>query len=480
MVKMGVKENKQALNVSRREDAEGERNVKQDGWMNILTGLGVRGRDKNVATTFKMCRKFDVALLDQIYRNDGMTRRVIDLVAEEMVRQGWEIENDQDGMIEVKLEELKATNVMMDMLRWARLYGGSLGVIGVADGRPLEDPINYNNIREVKWIHVFDRFSVSSADGMIDDDLNSPNYGKPKMYLVTDPRTGKSFYVHHSRTIRCDWNELTPRWTRDNDTWADPLMMTIYEELKNYSTAFANCGVIVQDFVNYVLKIPGLGQLLASECGDSQVQQRINVLNIAKSTLNTMVIDSEESYEKVTTNINGISDLLDRFMLALSAVTGIPITLLFGRAPAGLNATGEADIRNFYDMIKQKQEGKLRPMLEKIINLIYLSKDDYYKGIEPSDWKLEFIPLWQNTEKEESEIKRTTAETDAIYIDRGVLDPDEVAVSRFGGSRYSTETEIDLKSRDNGYNERELLDLEAEKEKEELSGEIEPNPPAYE
>ena len=471
MSKVTPSQMKEMFIKSRRADAE--RSVgafKRDGWSNLLTGLGARGRDKNVATVFRMCYKFGAAELDELYRADGMSRRVVDLVAEEMVRQGWEIENDPSGMVQIRLEELNINCIMMNMLRWARLYGGSLGVLGVADGRPLDQPVNYNNIRELKWIHVYDRFSVSSSDGGIDIDMNSPNYGKPNMYLVTDSTTGTTFNVHHSRTIRCDWNELTPRWVRDNDTWSDPIFQSIYEELKNYSVAFANCGVIIHDFVNYVLKIPGLANLLASEGCSNQVQNRANILNLAKSSLNTMIIDGEESYEKVTTSITGISDLLDRFMLAISAVTGIPITLLFGRAPAGLNATGESDIRNFYDMIKQKQEGKLRPMLEKVIELIYLSKEGHYAGIEPKDWKLEFVPLWQNTEEQEANIRRTVAEVDAIYIDRGVLDPTEVAVSRFGGSTYSMNTEIDLKDRQNGYDVEEIFDLEKEKEKAEITG----------
>jgi len=134
-------------------------------------------------------------------------------------------------------------------------------------------------------------------------------------------------------------------------------------------------------------------------------------------------------------------------MLALSAVTAIPITLLFGRAPSGLNATGDSDIRNFYDMIKQKQECILRPMLNRLSEIIFLSKDDYFKGEEPKDWKLEFVPLWQNTEEEEANIRRTVAETDAIYIDRNVLEPSEVAISRFGGSKYSINTEINSEDR---------------------------------
>jgi len=453
---------KEAFNAIRKNDGITINNVKSDGWMNILTGLGVRGRDKNLATVFRMCYKFSVAQLDEIYRADGMTRRVIDLVAEEMVRQGWEVEGEGNKEVQSKLEEMKTPSVMMDMIRWARLYGGSLGVIGIADGRNLDKPVDYENIKSVNWVHVFDRFSVSSANGTIDIDLDSPNYGKPIMYLVTDSRSGVTFEVHWTRTIRCDWNELTPRWVRDNDTWGDSLLQTIYEELKNYSSAFANCGVIMQDFVNYVMKIPGLAQLLASGC-DNEVMNRINILNIAKSSLNTMVIDAEETYEKVSTNVSGIPDLLDRFMLALSAVTGIPITLLFGRAPAGLNATGESDVRNFYDMIKQKQEGKLRPMLEYLIKLIYLQQNEVFQAVEPENWKLIFEPLWQNTDEQESVIRRTVAETDAIYIDRGVLDPTEVAVSRFGGSRYSMNTEIDLENRDNPFDQEEVDLLELEK-----------------
>jgi len=31
---------------------------KKDGWMNILSGLGIQGRDKTVSTIFKNCKVF--------------------------------------------------------------------------------------------------------------------------------------------------------------------------------------------------------------------------------------------------------------------------------------------------------------------------------------------------------------------------------------------------------------------------------------
>ena len=50
--------------------------------------------------------------------------------------------------------------------------------------------------------------------------------------------------------------------------------------------------------------------------------------------------------------------LIDLCMLC-QPLLSIP-DLLFGRSPAGINATGESETRNFYDAVKTEQEGKLR------------------------------------------------------------------------------------------------------------------------
>ncbi len=249
--------------------------------------------------------------------------------------------------------------------------------------------------------------------------------------------------------------------------WGDPLIQSIYDELRNYSTAFATAGLIMQDFVNYTLSIPNLAELIASQCADNQVMKRLDLLNLTKSATNTMILDAEEKYEKATTNIAGIPELLDRFMLALSAVSGVPVSLLFGRSAAGMNATGDNDVRNFYDMVKQEQESKLKPMLEKLTLYIMLSKDGPFAGVEPENWSIQFVPLWQNTEEQEAIVRKIVAETDAIYLDRGVLDPAEVAVSRFGGNRWSMNTEVDLEGRKAGFDPEEISELEKEKKAQE-------------
>lgn len=51
--------------------------------------------------------------------------------------------------------------------------------MGIADGLHLEDSVDERNIRDVKWLHVFDRYQSFSSDGTFEKDLNSPNYGYP-------------------------------------------------------------------------------------------------------------------------------------------------------------------------------------------------------------------------------------------------------------------------------------------------------------
>ncbi len=81
-------------------------------------------------------------------------------------------------------------------------------------------------------------------------------------------------------------------------------------------------------------------------------------------------------------------------------------------------------------------------MLEKICKIIFLSKKDVFRGIEPADWSIKFNPLKETTPQATATLRKTIAETDKIYIETGVLDPAEVALSRFGGKGYSEEIEL--------------------------------------
>src|SRR5574337_193778 len=132
--------------------------VRGDGWMNVLTGLGICGRDKKQYGSFRITNLFNRSELDQLYRSDGIVRLIIDLFAQEMVRQGWEIEGDTNGGVVRKLEKLKVNEAMVNLCKWARLYGGGICIMGIDDGLPLDQPVDEDGLRDVQWLRVFDRY----------------------------------------------------------------------------------------------------------------------------------------------------------------------------------------------------------------------------------------------------------------------------------------------------------------------------------
>ncbi len=173
------------------------------------------------------------------------------------------------------------------------------------------------------------------------------------------------------------------------------------------------------------------------------------MLEMARSIVRCAVVDAEgESFERKTTSVAGLSDLLQQFALRLSAAAREPVSLLLGQAPAGLNATGASDIRFWYDQVADEQNTTLRPRVNRLLKILFRAKTGPTKGVEPKAWSVKFLPLWQASASEQADTRLKTSQADEIDIRSGVLRPEEVAVSRYGGDEYSTATTIDLKLRE--------------------------------
>jgi SPP1 gp7 family putative phage head morphogenesis protein len=102
-----------------------------------------------------------------------------------------------------------------------------------------------------------------------------------------------------------------------------------------------------------------------------------------------------------------------------------------------MNATGESDVRLWYDTIQGRQATILRPRTERLLRLLWLAKDGPTGGVEPQAWSHEYHSLWQSTPSEQAALRKAVAETDAIMITQRVVTPEQVARARYGGARWS-------------------------------------------
>lgn len=414
-----------------------------DGWGNILTGMGFRSTDKSRSTQFVGGFLFDEVTLSDIYRDEGFGRRIIDLPTDEMTRQWIEIGGDTDGEMLNELKAIDAQAKIRDLVRWSKLFGGAIAVMGLEDGGELDKPLNENSIKFIDFIHVYDRYRLSWTSTDLYTDPTNKKFGEVEFYTVDSLVDGVQFRVHETRVLKMDGKPIPDRAKLENEGWGDSCLQSPYDRLVALGTAYNNIGSIIDDFVQVILTIDGLGTMLSSKDGEQEVIDRLQLMDLTRSTFNTTVLDNEEQYTKHSSTVTGLQDLLDRFVLALSAVTGIPVTLLMGQSPAGLKATGDNDIRNWYDKVKSEQRELLGPVLERLITLIMLSKESAFKGKILEDWTLIFNPLWQPSDEEIAKTRKLVAETDNLYLNTGVLDPKEVTDSRFGGDTYSMETSVD-------------------------------------
>ena len=87
-------------------------------------------------------------------------------------------------------------------------------------------------------------------------------------------------------------------------------------------------------------------------------------------------------------------------MMDMAGAAEIPATKLFGRSPQEFNATGEADLRNYYDMIAQIQERIVRPALEKLLPVMAVS----CWGEVPDDLEIIFEPVMTSSATERAEL----------------------------------------------------------------------------
>jgi phage-related protein (TIGR01555 family) len=419
-----------------------------------MSGLAVAMRDKRLASR-PIVTPLSLDDVATLHRGNDMAARIINRPVEDALREGWEFIADGDkGALEAfnaRVDELDLTPKVQQAWIAARRDGGSLLMPGIDDGaKDLAEPLNERTIKTFSWVTLLTR-REAKVDSVYTDPT-SPKYGEPEFYRVGNDAAGRRGAaavkrVHESRVIRFDGVPTSREVRTSQDGWDDSVLLRPYTALRGFGVSWESVEVVLSEFVLTIFRMKGLAEKVAANATDA-IQKRTELLNLQKSILRGMLLDADESFERQTVSVAGLADLLDKFAVRLAAAAEIPATILLGQSPAGMNATGESDVRQYYDRVAGMRNDYLRPRLNRLVTLMLRAKTGPTRGREPANWRIAFPPLWQETAKEKAELRRIQSQTDIAYIDAGVLLPDEVAVNRFGGDEYSPDTVIDRAARE--------------------------------
>lgn len=389
---------------------------------NLVANIGTT-KDKRMYSFFQ-AREFDYKQLEDMYTNDWLSGKIIDIPANDAVRNWRKITTPNMDPKEIEQYEKaerdwKIKAKFNEALKWSYLYGGSLLFLGIEGSGNLEEPLVLEGIKKgnLKYIHVLDRWMVS-ASSINTSDPTKPNYQFPELYQLPGGRM-----VHHTRVIRFDGLLAPFRVRQRNNYWGSPILQRVYDAILNSQSFAEIVNTLVYEAKLDIISIPNLMQMLSTPNGEQQLIDRFHLADLLKSVNNTLLLDKEETHDRKQTTFSGLDALMNEYLGIVSAASDIPQTRLLGASPGGLNATGDSDLENYYDMISAKQENELLPALNYFDQVFARSILGYY----PDDWDFDFKSLWQMSDKEKAEIQKMNAEKDQIYLQNGVISTSVVA-----------------------------------------------------
>lgn len=415
---------------------------RNDGYVNMLNRVGTE-KDPLESYSYMYEPPTPDVELAEMYASNGLFARIIDKPSEAAFKLGYKLgisNTDTNKYIMSTLEKLKFDERAVTSLKWSRLFGGAVILMAVNDGRDLDEPLDWDNIEGLDQLIVFERPEVQPDYNSIytfsPSNLSMEKFGQPEYYMLNPVYGGQQFRVHESRLLIFKNGELPRTSTTNSDYmfFGSPEYNRIKREIRDTITTHGNGYRLLERCVQAVYKVKNLAAQLATEEGENDIVDRIHLIDMARSLLNTMMIDADgEDYAFQTFQLGGVKDIIDESCQMLSAVTGIPQTILFGRSPAGENSTGEADLSNYYDNIAQTQKVVVKDNLITVIDIILaagIAKGDLE---EIPEYTLEFNPLWNLSKQEQATVDQANAnaelakaQTTQIYVDMQALDSREV------------------------------------------------------
>lgn len=403
-----------------------------DGFDNFVSRVGLNNNNSLSAGyyVFNFITR-QRAQLEAAYRGSWIVGRVIDSRAEDMTRAGIDITTNDDEAeikdIQNAISRYQVWKSICSGIKWGRLYGGAIGVIQI-EGQALESPLDLDTVGEdtFQGLAIFDRWQLNP--NLFDVIDSGPELGLPKFYqIVSTASNGEAIApsltgminVHHSRVIRFTGIELPFYQAITEMMWGESILERLWDRLISFDTATMSSANLIERANNRTVSIAGLREILAAGGKAQQgLEAQFAMMREFQTNEGMTLLDTEDEFTTTQYTFAGLSDMMIQFGQQLSGAAETPMVVLFAQSPAGMNASGDADIRMYYDSINSKQNADLRPGLELILKVMWRS---VYGRPAPDDMEFTFVPLWQMSAKEKAEIAKSNTETIALAEEHGLV-----------------------------------------------------------
>lgn len=404
-----------------------------DAFISAVTGAGYAS-DKFTSYSFSQVYDLDDQTLEALYTDHDLAATIVERVVHDALRSGYEInwkdatDDERRDVIDWAESSYTVTEEVKQARVWSRLFGGG-GVFMGIDGT-LESPAIQGG--PVGFLRALPSTRLKGA--LYYSDIASQNYGQVEIYrheqlrFNIDQDIEPFVLIHESRIVPFYGVRTTDKQMIADKGWGKSVLHRVYDVLKKFDSSFDSTLATLAEQSIPVYKVKALLDLLASENGEL-LAKRFELINTAKGAYRAVILDMEESLERVEASLNQASDVVEAAMLRVSGAAGIPAVLLFGRSPAGQNATGASDLENWNQQVKSEQSLVLGPALRTIYEWLLSQEDSPVAGV-PENITIEFPAVETPSIQEQANLYQQIAGADSIYEGMGAASAAEIALKR--------------------------------------------------
>lgn len=436
-----------------------------DKLASFVSGLGT-GRDKASSAVYLQPLMTDEQLI-AMYRGSWLARKIVDIPALDSCRKwrDWQAEDDQIEKIEAEENRLNLRGKIMEARTKARLFGGAAVMIGTGDLNTLE-PLDYERIGlgGLRYLTVIPKSQLTGGD--LDYDPASEWYGKSLWYELRG-QNGRDLKIHPSRLVLFNGATVADDMMMPLERgWGESILTATSDAITNADGTAANIASLIYEAKVDVIKVPNLmSQYMANPAEEKKLLHRFALAATAKGNNGMIILDGDEDYQQKSASFATLPDIMRTFLEMAAGAADIPTTRLLGTSPGGMNATGESDVRNYYDRIQATQTIEVTPAMHRLDECLIRSA----LGERDPDIHYSWSSLWQVSDKEKADIFKTKSDaarsiaggsgqqplmplealSDALvnaFVEDGSLPGLEAAIDEYGKLSEQEEDDDDLEA----------------------------------
>lgn len=353
--------------------------------------------------------------MEWAYRGSWVAGRAIDAIADDMTREGVTVKStdapDKIAELEQEITRMQIWKKLNLALKWSRLYGGAVAYMMI-DGQKPETPLRIETISkgQFKGLMAIDRWALNPSLDLLVSELGV-NFGKPEFYDTTPDTSGMPrMRIHYTRVIRLEGIEL-PYWqAMTENLWGQSVLERLWDRLLAFDSTTQGIAQMVYKAHLRTYKIKGLRSIIAmGGTAMAGLSAQINMIRTMQSNEGLTLMDADDEFEAHAYAFSGLDKVLEKFEDQVCGAVEIPKSRFFGQSSAGLNASGDNEMRVYHDSVKQDQVNEIGPGMDIVYRLAYQST--FGKPV-PKGFALEFNDLWQMSEEQNASI--VTAVTNAV------------------------------------------------------------------